>query len=497
MYQDLIKFRRKYVLIQGVALMFLFLLMYSMNLEDSITFFAFLMLWNIITYIWVSFNEIKYSKDFHPFILFAVVSLQYIGFSGYSIVMSLLSGESFYLGACKLNSIMSLGFLYLTLEHYLIFFGYYWYNNRRLKKKQNGNFSENTALSVRKDSATLYRVAMYNYVVVWGLRLLNIVFPLASLSSALSSYSNTGYLVSLSFFTYIFLNRDKKQIFHQIFWVIVLIEVFRVLGHGMKQEIITPILPYIIYLFMAYKRGIMNLYSVSFFVKCAALLFFVIGFVFPYISIFRSVANKYNTDWQEVPISYVLEEYSNSFFQEKNDEGHNGLKYFMERAGSVGSNSFSINYAQEHGINPKYFLYATSAIIPRFLWPDKPDNVTGVTAYYLALGMSLDKAYYRALRTKTATTSITLGFIGSAFWTFGIVGALFFPLLAGVASAYIWNFLKDKLTSNIIAVWLFYSLMTTIFIDYENFVDCGLIFYSWSLVYILLIRITNKKKNYV
>lgn len=484
--------RRNYVFIQGVVITFLFMLAYLLDMKGSKELFYFLCGWNILTYGGVLYNELTKSPNFHPFIIFALISLQYCGFSSISIIQMLNSGESIFLGTTKINNALTLGYLYLTLEHYLIFCGYFLYDNYKMKK--NGD-NESIIYFIYRPTYDLYKIGFYNYLVVIFLRIINYaIFPLASISSVLNTYSTTGYLVSLAILSYAMLIESRKSI-KILYWLITCIEIIFVLGEGMKQAIITPLLPYIIYLLIAYKSGKLKLTSVSFIFKVAIITVFIVGFVFPYISAFRNIASREKKEWSDISVSQALSEYiANAFGNISNKNTQSGLEYFLNRAGSIGSNSFSIDYAEKNGYSPQYFFTTTSVLIPRILWPSKPNSIRGSMAYLLSLGYSYEDAFQKANSTRNIT-SITLGFVGSSYLVFGFWGAFIFPLIAGLFSAYVWHFVRIR-QNDIIAIWLFYSLMTTIFIDYENFVDFGLVFYAWSIVYMVVIKLNEKYRVY-
>lgn len=484
----LLKYRRHYMLIQAVVLGLLSMVVYLWDLKGSIQVFYFLIAWNIITYSYVLYNELVMSPSFHPFIIFALITLQYCGLSPIQTAELMQSGEVVYLGSTPINRVLTLGYLFLSIEHYLIYCGYFLYDNYKLKREEEhismiDSFSQYTINPLK--------ISFYNYVVVLSLKLINLVIPLASVSSVLVTYADKGFLVSLAILSYaLLLEKDVRK--ERLYWGITIIEILYALGGGMKQAIITPLLPYMIYLVLSYKQGLIKICSFKFITKCTLIVLFVIGFVFPYISTFRQLSNEQHKAWHEISVPETFNAYMDNLFSANgnNNNKQSGLEYFMNRAGSIGSNSFSIYYADKRGISPEYFLYTTSAIIPRVLWPNKPKMLIGSTAYFMSLGYTYDEAMIKAQNTDKST-SITLGFIGSTYIAFGLVGAIVVCLLAGYLSARVWYFVKYR-QYNILAVWLFYTLMTTIFIDYENFVDCGLMFFMWSAVYIVLIKIIDK-----
>lgn len=490
---SLLSYRQIYMVVQAVVISLLFMLVYLLDQKGSTAIFTFLIYWNIITYGWVFYNELKKSPDFHPYIIFSLIAIQYGGISAFPIINLLTSGKDIYICTTKINEDLTLGFLYLTLEHYLLFLGYFLYDNYRLCNNNNISITK----SIKDIRINLFKTSIYNYIIVLCLRLINNVFSLASISSLLSTYARSGSLVSLAMLSYLMLDNNPKnniKLINHLYWIITILEIISVLGTGMKQDIITPLLPYVIYLFLAYKQGLIKLFSFPVLLRFCLLGTIIIGFVFPYISAFREIANEQHKKWKDITISEVLSRYINTTFSDEHGKKQeSGIEYFMNRAGSIGANAFSINYANKYGSSPDFFLYTTSAIIPRFIWPDKPRMQIGTTVYYMALGNNYDEALKKAQRNTSDVQEVNIatGFIGAAYLGFGILGAFFFPFVAGYISARIWYIVKSC-QYNFIAIWLMYSLILQIFVDYEFFTDLGFIFYVWSSLYIMLLRLTNK-----
>ena len=244
MINDILKYRYYYILIQAVVLGFLTLIMYLWDLKNSIVIFNFLIFWNIITYSYVLYNELVKSPSFHPFIIFALITLQYCGLSPIQTVNLMNSGEVIYLGGTPINQVLTLGFLFLSIEHYLIYCGYFLYDNYKLKH-------ETVHISMIDNfyqcNINSFRVGGYNYIVVLLLRVINHFIPLASVSSLLVTYAERGSLVSLAILSYALILENNKRI-KKLYWGITIVEILYVLNGGMKQAIITPLLPYMIYL---------------------------------------------------------------------------------------------------------------------------------------------------------------------------------------------------------------------------------------------------------
>ncbi len=491
MYRLLWQHRKRYLILQMIVFMLIFLYSLVFNIEDSIELFRILSIWNILIYMYVFFYELKYSNSFHPFILFALIAIQYIGFSAYSMVGVLTSGEEVFFGTTCINDSLVEGLIFLSLEHFLIFSGYYWIAYKK------GTSDRHNLLSLFEQFFTYQniQVAFINYAIVWIFRIIgHFVFSWTSISSFLAVYADRGYLITLTYLLFAAV-KYKKPKYVIYYWGVAIIEIVLALRQGMKTVILTPLIPYFIYLVLVYQKD--RKLKLSRLMALVLLAFFVIGFVFPYISIFRELSSQYGGDWSQVSTTETLDLYQDYILSEGqygnfNKESDKGMDYFMSRAGSVGSNAFSIHYVKHNGHVPEYILYAATGIIPRIIWRDKPEMRPGGIAYQFALGeTSFDAAY---VHRNDNPTSFTIGFIGGAYFSLGMIGALIFPFIAGAFTMKVWLFIKNYIITNPIATWIFYTLIMSILFDYENFIDAGINFYVATIVFCALFSLFKNGK---
>ena len=165
----------------------------------------------------------------------------------------------------------------------------------------------------------------------------------------------------------------------------------------------------------------------------------------------------------------------------------------MSRAGSIGCNAFSIDYTNKNGTSPQFFKYCCMAIIPRIIWPNKPAIVIGGMAYGLATG---DSNWMYSQSTNSYGTSVSLGYIGSCYFCFGRLGAIFMIMLHAMLIWYFWNFFKSRLSYNLVALWAFSNFVFVILKDFESFADCGLNFMVFNLLYMFICKYLYKGPSY-
>lgn len=484
--------RCNFLYYQFFFIAFAFIAFYALQLKGSTEFLLLLSVWNCISYAYIFYIEVKYAPCFHPFIIFPLVVIQYIGLNGINLYFNLETDTPVYFGIYKVNSYIAQGALFLTLEHYLIFFGYFFYDRIKMRKSENYNKEYLNAFNKNLPYITW---SIISYLLVWGIRILSEFVPLTSISSIFALLKTQGQLISLTLLVILMLHNKDNNIAKRFFWSIIVIEIIRVLGSGMKESILQNILPYIIYLTVGYKSRKILLNG-RFILKLILLFIFIIYVVFPYVSVFRDIANRKGVSWDEIKVEEAISEYIDYM----TNEGHysdeyaisdKGLEYALSRAGSIVCNSWSINYAQKNGLQPQYFYYCASAIVPRILWPDKPPVAIGGMMYKLATGHKDWET--SGIKSRTA---VTIGFIGGCYFSFGILGALFFPFIIGIFVCWFWYFLRCRIYYNPLAMWAFYTIIKTIFKDFENCTDGGFVFIIWSIAYVLIIKYFIPFNNY-
>lgn len=486
--------RKHYLFLQGIALLISFILLLLTDFSGPHIIFLSLCVWNIITYLHLFYTEIKYSPDFHPFILLAIVSVQYIGINGISTYFDILDGNRIIFVTTDVTDMLIQGLWFLMLQHYLTFAGYFYIYKRKMAK----NKDKEIISDIRLAKIDYIKWGVRSYLILWIFRLLGLFINWAAYSSIITSYTNQGQLITLTLLFYAAFKK-KRPVLNKLFWIIVTIEIIRVLGHGMKEEIIINLIPYLLFLFIAYKSGVVKLNG-AFITKIGLLGLFVLYVVFPYISIFRNIANEKQLEWSEVSISMVLNEYSDYILREgkyrslSSDElNKSSTNYALSRAGSINCNAWLINRTRKKGTEPKYFMYCAYSLIPRAVWQNKPKVVVGNMMYEIALGHN-DWDKRAQANSNVQTTALAPGFPGAAYMTFGMLGAIIAFLLSGIIMAYLWFFVRYRLYYNVIAIWLFYYMLMIILKDFEAFKDAGLVFYVMSAFYCVLIHLFPNSK---
>lgn len=111
---DIFVLRKYFIIVQ--VFVFLLALLYDFMVGDSndYTIILFYSLWNIGSYLWLFIKELRLAPDFHPYQILALVAAQFIGVSGISTYLQLMTGESILFGSTVITHAVYLGIIYLS-----------------------------------------------------------------------------------------------------------------------------------------------------------------------------------------------------------------------------------------------------------------------------------------------------------------------------------------------------------------------------------------------
>ena len=480
--------RRKFVLLQAIVFLIALFYEYSIQEAHNYSLILFYSLWNGISYLWLFYNELKFAPDFHPYQILALISAQFIGFNGVNCYLELIEGNNLYFGSALINDAMFLGIIYLSLQHLLLFGVFYFLEHKNRKRNHT---SLKLGDKIRQSKIEYFDWGIRFYLFVWSMRIISLIIPLASISSILVSITNIGHIVTLFLLTFAMIQYPMRSRAKYCHWIIVVLEIILVMNHGMKEEIIRTLVPYCIYILISYKAGFLS-FRISTILNMSFIAVFIVFFVFPYVSIFRNISITTGRSWNDISTSEALSEYSKYINKEgiyAYDEEERGAGYLMSRAGAIDCNAFSIDYAKKHGTSPEFLAYCGMALIPRIIWPSKPSVVLGGMAYALATG---DENWAQAKSSESYGNSVSLGYIGSCYFSLGFLGSIFLILFHSFFIWYLWNFLKQKMLYNLVALWAFSGFVFLLLKDFESFSDCGFNFVVFNIIYILLCKFVYK-----
>lgn len=479
---DIFILRKKFIFSQIFIFALALFYDYIVGKSNDYTIVLLYSLWNLCSYLWLFMMEMKFAPDFHPYQILALVSAQFIGLSGISLYLQLVSGERLTFGSYVISDSIYQGVVYLSLQHILLFFIFFFMENRHKYDEENNIF---IADKIKNSRVFYFKWAIYFYAFVWGMRIISLFIPLASISSLLVNLAKEGHILVLFLLTFAMIQNPFDRRAKVCHWLIVALEIALVMDQGMKEAIIRPLVPYCVHLIIMYKAGYKRFNSKTI-VQVGLLSAFIIFFVFPYISVFRTISYSTGKKWDQISTSEALAEYVKYITKEgkyANDTEERGVGYMMSRAGSIGCNAFSIDYAKTKGTTPEYLGLCASAIIPRVIWRDKPPVVIGGMAYLL---VTKNSNWLKAKGSEAYGCSVSLGYIGALYFSIGFWGAIIVICIQSLLLWYLWHFCKTRLLYNLVALWAFMTLVFLFLKDFEAFQDCGITFCVSSLLYIFI-----------
>ena len=460
------------------------------NLKGSHNFLGIIAFWYVLSYIYIFYRELKTAPDFHPFLILLLSSVQFVGLNGLSSYVKLLDGQTFKFGIYSINAIMASGIFYVSLQHLLLYTGYCLAERYTGRNEEETNDSDTIYQKVMYSDYPYFKTAIYAYRFVWIMRGVNLFIPLASLGSLANNIAASGHIIALYLLVFAKIQNPHKTAVMRLHWMIVIFEIALVLGMGMKELIISNLVPYTLLLLLQYHANVLQI-NKTLLLKLGILFFFVVN-VFIYISVFRDLANKKQTEWANISVSDAFSGYADyimgdGMYATDDKEEGKGLDYLLSRAGTIGCNAWSIDYAQTKSTKPDYLYYCSMGLIPRILWLNKPNLQTGGMMYRLATGH--EGSWNRPIEKNIC--SISIGFIGSCYFSLGFWGAMIIPLLMGIFINLYWMIIKRHIHDSIVALWAFMALVSLFLKDCESLQDCGMVFTAWSCAYMLIIKLVH------
>ena len=136
-------------------------------------------LWNIFIFSVLLYYDLKLAKDFHPFMIMLVAAIQFVGLNGIYIFNDLADGKRFFFGIYDITDYLTKGTLYVTLEHLLLYLGFYYVEGKNEGK------APTIMEELQPEGNIYYSWALVSYFVVWLLRIVNYVIPLRAITSVL------------------------------------------------------------------------------------------------------------------------------------------------------------------------------------------------------------------------------------------------------------------------------------------------------------------------
>lgn len=268
---------------------------------------------------------------------------------------------------------------------------------------------------------------------------------------------------------------SKPKSFIYLFYFSFISNILIGLMSGMKEEVIIPIISYLILYFYFGKRlSLLNIFS---------LLFFII-ILYPINNNYRYFLNNSNTNQSKTLI------FQKSLFSLVNNNFNflklvdNSLSDYTSRTNLIGQLDHAIktsdnNKWSEYKNMNRYWSLPLFPFIPRALWNEKPRNDMGLKFYHYQSG------FY-----KNSSNSVTVTSIGWAY----LEGGIFFVIIIFILLGLCFNVidLKSKTSLKYLIIWVI-AFKTVIKPEWDPFFNLSFLFQTFILLSIFLFFLQPKK----
>lgn len=470
--------RKIFIFLEGILIFVSFFVLNISNNVNIPLLTIFIGLFNTIMLTFLLISELRYHERFHLMIFYIVGAIQNGGISVISIGLKTNNEDIINFTTADITSYITCGAFLLSIEYFLFVLSYSLLQNKFLK-----NQIKDERVNAVFDYNVPYKQAIFIYLLIWVVRALSFSgVKFNEISSYLVFIQNSAYLISMILLIDCMIVYYKKS--RYVFFLIFCIELLLNLNGDSKATIIMTIFPYFIYLIYASKKKMLNIISAKNVLILFFALLFIILFVFPFGAIKREA---FFETGRSLTLSENLDRYIDFISYSGNDEVNSKtIDYFMSRNSTVAYNAWSAGYYINNG--PYGFLvfnHTLMGLIPRLLWPEKPPVNTGLLVTTIIKGNNVD--FFQ-----DETTYNPLGFFGCLLFTNGIFFALVFCFIIGFAIAYLDNYLKESISYNWMAVWLYINAFTVCFSNFSGFSDGGISFYVQSVLFVFGVFVLNK-----
>lgn len=349
-------------------------------------------------------------------------------------------------------------------------------------------FSNNRLFIVDID----YIANKYNlFVIVIVLYLIAIIFRmipfLAMISSTLDQFAGTLPLLVV-FLLAIYCGLSfKRNKYYWLFLVILFFEIVSAFIFGLyKGTIIIYSLMYILYYYLHSRTLGKKLIRVSTVFIGASFLIFVLYIVYPFVMIKRSESGfQLNSDEFDAGnvsnIDILMRVLTFDYDFSELSGGEDNSSAFTGRMSAVYSNAFFFKDAYNNGHHDEMLKMSFQKVVPRFIWPNKPEGSDGNMTYSYMKGKEFDPL---------DTSSNYIGLFGGAYFWGGWFGAMVMCFI----NACVLSLLLKVCFSNLnnLFAWIIIALMLIPMMRcFEESSDGGMRDNVMFIMYALIIKATS------
>ena len=460
---------------------FLILIVRVTAMSDNFAFMLIYSIFSFSVFMYMIFLEIRYYEGLTIRFLFLIGALLRLSVPSVEKSIAMLTEEVSQLQFMG-NDITNYVFptiLWINL-YYMVFLYFFIHFSK-------GYTLERSFLPVLQK----FRVDIFSvifYAIGYAYNLYSLAFPVGFIptiiQNALTNLANVGSLMIVIDTAYNY-TRGK--------YMLMILEVIGLVYYGLfysfyKSVIVLPLLLLVLFYFMRsfqYKKKIFNIKLVL--VAGTIVLFFAF-FVYPFMS-----TKRVEADFQ-AQTNRAMATYSNEEIIKDVIEGETQIEEnsnTMDRLDVVSPNSFFYGDVDRHKQHHWDLIESNiKLMIPRFLYPEKEDNNTGLKAYSYALTGSFNNySFYNCF--------IFVGLFAGAFFAGGWVFAIFMAIINGIILAKYSDYIIKNI-SNIFALIFFFSLAMNVLSAFEEVHDGGIMrdigfIINAMIVFVTGLLLKNKK----
>lgn len=434
---------------------------------------------NFLWWWWLLSREPQRQNGLDPFRLLYLLMAMFqttCSFWYYASLLDSLDGVNF--GNALLDkSVLRMGAILLTGEKILLYLGYCWaagiagktHMRCVLPSRDDAKYDSQHDRRLLQSGVTIYIISKISFLV-------NLISPLATFGYLLPLFMELGPAIAMMYI--VFLPTRCPTAFRYVAGVILLIEGTLNLLSGNKTLLLLPLFP-LLMTGLAQNSSRNLLFSPKMIAGIAVIVFLALTVVFP-ISFYSRMAQSFGQslsfdDAVQIAVDGMTpgsEEWN------KNFSFDGGAGDVISRLSLLKETAWSWEYVhKEKPIGAFFIKYGAIALIPRIVWPEKPQIVIGLFMRNLVqnnfLGDSSDDG-----------TSINLS-CGGAFylaggWWLYVAGTF----LSGFLLFWFCLFAISHL-DNVFGIIMFFQLSKAMFANF-GVIDGGVMFYGQMLVLVVL-----------
>lgn len=471
---EVINNRKRWMFLNLLLSLFLLLTIQLFHLDRWGWAYLLYAFWQFFVYGKMLYSELR-TPGLNMLSLFFLGALMTVALPSYSYAVGLIGEKNFY---C-LDTYEITDFVFRTSAAMNVYYSFFILILTR--------FSNNRLFIVDID----YIAKKYNlFIVIIFLYLIAMIFRalpfLAMISSTLDQFAGSLPLLVV-FLLAIYCGLSyKKNKYYWLFLVILFSEITSAFIFGLyKGTIIIYSSMYLLYYYLHTRTLGKKLINASSVILGLSFLIFIFYIVFPFVMIkriesgFRLNAEEETKEVDNVDILMRVLTFDYDFSEISGEEDNSSA--FTGRMSAVYSNAFFYQDAYTNGYHNDMLKMSFQKVVPRFVWPEKPEGSDGNMTYSYMKGKD-----FNPLDISSNYIGI---FAGSYFWG-GWIAVVFMCIINAWVIAFLFKTCFSNL-NNIFAWIILAMILIPVMRCFEESCDGGVRNDVMFITYALIIKSTS------